>query len=164
MLMIVIPAYLFLQETKKKEKIRALLKQPWRVGFLLYFSFLLICTLFCRSITNPVQSVFDNFGFVTTMGKVNTEFVENVLLFIPYTILFLNGFSTENAWKDALKVSFFSSCAIELCQLIFWAGEFQFSDIVHNTLGGMIGAGIWFALQWLRCKVGSSKVLDKEKH
>ena len=155
LMMLVVPSFLFLRETKRKEKLIALLKQPWKIGFLFYCSFLFISTLLARNLTNPVMSIFDSFGFTDAKGKLNTELLENMMLFVPYTILFLQAFKfkTETAWKEALKLSFYSSCFIELSQLIFWLGEFQLSDIVHNTLGGMIGTAIWYGVQWIWRKV-----------
>lgn len=41
------------------------------------------------------------------------------------------------AW---LKVSFIFSAGIEFSQLFLRLGTFQFSDLVYNTVGGLLGS------------------------
>ena len=117
----------------------------WRpVLFLFYASLLLISTVFSRQNTNPYQSVFEDFGFRDNV-QWNNEIIENILLFIPLTLLFLNAFSPEKPWKASLIVSVCATGFIEVSQLLFWLGEFQLADIFHNIIGGMVGCGVWRA-------------------
>ena len=114
------------------------------VLFLFYASLLLVSTVFSRENINPYQSVFEDFGLRDDV-KWNNEIIENILLFIPLTILFLNAFSPEKPWKASLILSACATGFIEFSQLLFWLGEFQLADIFHNIVGGMIGYGIWRA-------------------
>ena len=55
----------------------------------------------------------------------------------------------EKSAKTLLKTLLSSLCFsafIEITQLIFSKGTFQFSDIVYNTLGGVLGAVIFIII------------------
>ena len=55
----------------------------------------------------------------------------------------------EKSTKALLRTLLSSLCFsafIELNQLIFSKGTFQFSDIVYNTLGGVLGAVIFIII------------------
>ena len=45
----------------------------------------------------------------------------------------------KNKWVVALITGIFLSVLIEVIQLIYHRGLFEFDDIVHNTLGNVIG-------------------------
>ena len=71
------------------------------------------------------------------------QIVLNVLAFIPWGILF------AHIWKGMRRPlwnvgsAFCFSALIELIQLVFRCGFFEFDDMFHNTLGALIGYGIW---------------------
>jgi len=113
--------------------------------FIFYLSFLLMATVFGRKTTNPTNSVFKHLFFKKGEEGWNKEIIENTLVFVPLTYLFLNSFSIEPSrpFKSSLCLAFGLSAFIELSQLVFWLGEFQFSDIIYNTLGGMLGYAAW---------------------
>ena len=138
-------AFLFIKDNNKeqiKEKLIGLIKDYKVTLFLLYLAFLLMSTIFSRWMINPYRSVLGGFGFKTDKGW-NTQSIENVLLFIPYTFLYSWAFHPNKPWKAVIKLSLISSVTIELLQLIFWLGSFQFSDILHNFEGGMLGCILW---------------------
>ena len=103
---------------------------------------MLVSTVFSRKITKPYGRVFNDFGIMVN-GKINREFLENVLLFIPCSFLYLQAFKPQKPMKSALVMVTFTTAFIELTQLLFWLGQFQISDLVHNILGGLIGIGVW---------------------
>ena len=77
-----------------------------------------------------------------TWSKVQA--VENILFFIPISFFFYLAFFdikdfNLNLLKKVVKFSFLLSLFIELTQLILTLGTFQLSDIVYNTIGGIIG-------------------------
>lgn len=137
-------SYLYVSEHKKNtiDGIKLLLKQHWVSLLLLYFSYLLLSTVFARGITNPLQFVTDQFVFQNDQ-RLNAEIVQNVLLFIPYTFLILQSFKIECPFRVSLIVSLCTTVIIETIQLVFWLGAFQFSDIIYNTVGGIAGYLIW---------------------
>lgn len=70
----------------------------------------------------------------------NALVVENVLLFLPFGILYCWNASRE---KKLLRCTLFgavTSLGIETLQLITGRGYFQIDDILTNTLGALIGA------------------------
>lgn len=144
------------QITGESWQLKNLWKQ-WRVElFLFYSAFMLMTTLISREITNPYQNMFTHFGFRNN-EKWNNEIIENILLFIPFVFFFLQAFKPPNPWKASLILSICSTGFIELSQLLFWLGEFHFSDIVHNIIGGMGGCGIWRAWEEIKNSLKSSR-------
>lgn len=162
-------AYLFVKENRGqvKTKLLWLLRQRWLTLFIFYLAFVLTNTLFARQHTTPYVRIFENFGFGKD-PKWDKEIIENILLFVPYTFLFLQavgkGRGWKNAgkgwvawrkvrinapWKAALVLVAGTSVTIEICQLVFWLGSFQLADLVHNVMGGMIGCGLWYVVEVL---------------
>jgi len=79
-------------------------------------------------------------------GKVSySEIVLNVLIFIPLGIYFGVLFKR---WTFAKKMLFFFliSLLFESLQFIFRIGAFDITDIITNTLGGLIGWLIWIGI------------------
>lgn len=151
---ILIPAYLFVADNNKdqiKEKIKGVLKNYKVLLFLFWLAFLIMSTIFTRWTKVPYRVLLGGFGFKTTKGW-NIDSLENILLFIPYTFFYLWAFDPRNPWKVGFKLSLFSTVTIELLQLIFWLGAFQFSDILHNTEGGIIGCGLWHFMRWIKSR------------
>ena len=74
----------------------------------------------------------------------------NVLLFIPLGYLVPSITARMNRWWKVLLLGFGFSLLIETVQLITKLGWFDASDLLHNTLGAMIG--YWIYCRWLREK------------
>ncbi|MBR4500357.1 MAG: VanZ family protein [Clostridia bacterium] len=126
----------------------------WRYGlFLFYLSFLLISAVLSRSQVDPLRNVMSHFWFRKGNVMWNNEIIENILFFIPYTVLFLAAFRPARPWAAALAVSAATTCALEVSQLVLRLGEFQLSDMLYNTLGGMIGCLLWMAAVLVRKKI-----------
>ena len=105
---------------------------------------------------NPLSDVMGGWGIWKTVNgekQLTTECIENLMLFIPFTVLFfwtVRDKVTEKmtfcgtVWKG-LKITFLFSLSIEFLQLFLRLGTFQFSDLFYNTLGGGVGGLIyWF--------------------
>ena len=143
-------AYLFIQDNGRKEirdKLVSTIKKPWLLLFLLYLSFILVCTLFTRNTFVPYKSVLKGFKLYNN-GRWNTGCIENITLFMPYTFFYLQALTPSKSLKTAFLLAFLTSMFIELMQLIFWLGAFQLSDLFYNVVGGVIG---WFL--WYSCKM-----------
>lgn len=145
--LLLVPAWLFIQERGWKERLAAFAREHcWQLLFFFCLAFVLTATVIGRRTTNPVRSVFLHFGLGDE--KWNSEIIENILLFVPPSFLLLKGFPEQVGKKPLLRVLQFSAALtlfIELSQLIFWLGEFQFSDLFHNMVGGLVGYGLWQA-------------------
>lgn len=126
----------------------------FRRWFCLMFFVMMILfrTLLNRNMwANPLSEIMGGWTLHNSKGELTTESIENVLLFLPFTILLLWALKEKSTcramlWK-AVKVTFLFSVSIEFCQLFFRLGTFQFSDIVYNTLGGFIG-GVVYCIGW----------------
>lgn len=120
-----------------------------------YTAMILLRTVLNREIWfDPLGKIFDGWGLYED-GQFTTESIENILLFIPFSVLFLWAChkellgSMENfrfgktIWAITKIVATFSFI-IEFSQLLFHLGTFQISDLCYNTLGGTVGGVIYF--------------------
>ena len=104
---------------------------------------------------NPVSDIMGGWWIWTTDSKGNlkltTECFENILLMLPFIFLLfwsehkkiLKSITFRYIVTLAARISFSFSLSIEILQLLFRLGTFQFSDIFYNTVGGILG-GIMF--------------------
>lgn len=141
-------SYLFISNNKGKVKVIFFqFLREWKiVAFLFCLAFILTSTMFSRPLTTPYKNIYEDFGLIKD-GKLNIEFIENALLYIPYVFFYLMAFQPIKPIKSGLIISVATTLFVELSQLIFWLGEFQFSDIVHNIYGGMIGCGLYYLVK-----------------
>ena len=118
------------------------MQHPAVAVFCLYGGFLLVSTVFSRPLTNPYRDIVQNI-LPGANNRDNREIVENTLLFIPYSFLMLQAFKPRKPFRTAVLVCGGTTAFIELCQLLFWLGEFQLADLIYNFLGGMLGWAFW---------------------
>lgn len=159
--------YLYVEEHgwKKSDCIRKIFATWWgafkrsvyfRRTFLLafYTAMILLRTVLNREIWfDPLGKIWDGWRLYED-GQLTTEAIENIMLFIPFSILLLWTFSKEllsenegiqlkkTVWQATKVVAVFS-LIIEFTQLLFHLGTFQISDLVYNTLGGAAGGVIY---------------------
>ena len=73
-------------------------------------------------------------------------------MMMPFSAVVLWTFKEkiENSLKKILwqsgKIAFCFSISIEMLQLLLRLGTFQLSDIFYNTVGGMIGGLMYYAV------------------
>lgn len=137
-----------------------------------YISMILFRTVWLRDMwLNPVSNVLGNWSLWSEDGSVNTEGLENVVLFIPLTGLVLHIFNNwifklkqinlVNVVLESIIISFSFSLLLESWQLFFRVGTFQLSDLFFNTLGGVFG-GIYFWVVHIIKEKNSKKIKLKE--
>lgn len=78
----------------------------------------------------------------------------NVILFVPVGFLLGCGFQGMT-WKKVLLSGCCLSVVIELLQLIFQRGFCEVDDVIHNTLGCLIGYGGYMMIKTLICHRGA---------
>ena len=128
----------------------------FRRAFLLIFYTVMILfrTLLNRNMwSNPVSNVIGVWGLYNAKGELTTECIENLALFIPFTILLLWAAKDRvlarktigSVLCNSTKITFLFSFAIEMLQLFLRLGTWQLSDLFYNTLGGAIGGMIYYA-------------------
>ena len=110
-----------------------------------YSTFVLAGTLLGRPPGSAVSSVEALFStWKGAIGEKKTsdlyEIVLNVLLFLPAGMIFtVCGYDR----KKTVLLSFLVSLFLELLQLLSGCGIFEICDLVHNTLGGYLGAVVY---------------------
>ena len=85
---------------------------------------------------------WDNFG---GNGFKTVFTIYNIMLFVPWGFL-IRLYNSKKphgaAFFKTLLISLCTTCAIEITQLITTVGNFEFTDILSNFIGGFIGAFI----------------------
>lgn len=104
--------------------------------FMLYYT-----TIFLRQSKNHVEYNFMPFWSYSNYS-FEIQSVMNVLVFIP--VGFLIGCSWKNiSWWKAISGGCAFSVGIELLQLVLKCGFSEVDDVMHNTLGCIIGYGLY---------------------
>ncbi|WP_420314887.1 VanZ family protein [Blautia wexlerae] len=75
----------------------------------------------------------------TTGDGLLQENLLNILLLFPAGILLPGLTGRKLKWWMGLLVGIAVSSAIEISQLLLCRGLFEFDDIIHNSLGCMLG-------------------------
>ena len=145
-------ACLFVRDNKGQAfgKLKKLIKDDLRyVLFVFYTSLILTSTVFARPLTNPYTHIVDFFIY-DGWGNLNVVGLLNILMFVPYTFLYITTFKPDKPFIKSLQLTIATTLLIEFYQLLFWAGQFSLADMTHNTIGGMIGCGLWYIIKRLR--------------
>ena len=125
-----------------------------RTFFLVFYTVMILFrTLLNRNMwANPLSDVTGTWGIYNAKGELTTECIENLALFIPFTVLLL-WVAKERILKritiwpvlwNSMKITFLFSFTIEMLQLFLRLGTWQLSDLFYNTLGGTIGGLIYY--------------------
>ena len=119
-------------------------------------SMILFRTLLNRNLwLNPLSNVMGGWGIWETVNgeqKLTTECIENVIMMVAFTSMVIWTFREKigNGWKKILwqsgKIAFGFSLMIEMLQLLLRLGTFQLSDIFYNTVGGVRGGMMYYAV------------------
>lgn len=116
-----------------------------------YLSFVATITVIARIPSHDAQYQLTLFWTYSAISNGESHYIYeifwNVVLFVPIGILVMLLLNSKHEWVITLIVGLFLSVLIELVQLIFHRGFFEFDDMVHNTLGTLIGIG---ALMFIR--------------
>lgn len=119
-------------------------KKQW-ICFLIivYITVLLNLTLFSREPGSREGIDLQLFETLNDTAISQAFFIENIMLFVPFGILFPLVFSRfQKGWKCILA-GFFVSVCLEGIQLFTGRGFCQLDDIVTNTAGTAVGWGIY---------------------
>lgn len=134
------------QMFKKSGKFRKLFALAFVISMILFR------TLLNRNLwMNPLSNVMGGWGIWKTVNgerQLTTECIENVILMMPFTGMVMWTFDVNEkvVWKS-IKLGLMFSVSIEMMQLLLRLGTFQVSDIVYNTLGGMLGGVVYITVK-----------------
>lgn len=81
-------------------------------------------------------------AFYEGQNAVMAEKIVNVALFIPIGVLLPVAFR-EIKWYNLLLISVLISISIEVMQFVLYRGYSEVDDVIHNTLGALIGLGLY---------------------
>ena len=127
------------------------IREGWRVSvglFLIaYISLLLCSTVVFRNETAKRQYDFMPFWSYRSYFRgedpsLLAEIVMNAVVFVPIGLLAGVAFRGMN-WQKALMLGLGISVFIETTQFIFMKGFSELDDVMHNTIGCLIGYGIY---------------------
>ena len=110
----------------------------WEGGLLVAYMFLVLAeTVLIRKSFDGVHFQPELFWSWRVWEQQRSQILTNVVMFIPVGIL------TGLIWKwRGLLVAAGLSVGIEVLQFISQRGLCEFDDVIHNTAGAAIGAGI----------------------
>ena len=98
-------------------------------------------------------------GSVIIDGKIRiSEIILNVLIFVPFGI-YISMLKEEWSFLQKTAPFFCTSLAFEILQYIFGIGATDITDLIGNTLGGMIGILLFELLSKL-LKKNTIKILN----
>ena len=123
-------------------------------------SLILFRTLLNRQLwMNPLSDVMGGWDIWETVNgerQLTTECIENVIMMVPFSSVVMWTFEEkmEKGWNKILwqsgKIAFIFSVSIEMLQLLLRLGTFQLSDIFYNTVGGVLGGLMYYAVMKVR--------------
>lgn len=108
---------------------------------------------------NPLSDVMGGWGIWETVNgehKLTTECIENLIMMVPFSVVVMWTFGEKigSGWKKILwqsgKIAFIFSVSIEMLQLLLRLGTLQLSDIFYNTVGGVVGGLVYYAVMKVR--------------
>lgn len=110
---------------------------------------------------------FWSYREIIVNGSVSLFWDDVLNLFLLMPVGFLLPVLLENAeWGSGGKIiftGFLMSLTIEVLQLIFRLGLYEFDDLFHNTMGVAIGYGLYLGLQrGLRMEKERNKRYERE--
>lgn len=106
------------------------------VLFIIFTGIILWITLFSRHVGQriPITGLFWELR-----NGYWRDIVLNILLFVPLGVI-------SGRW-GTVAFGFVLSVSIELIQYIFCLGQCEVDDVLHNTLGTVIGVLIWIIVK-----------------
>lgn len=105
-------------------------------------AFILWSTLFLRTPGTEHQANLSPLwswhqGFLQGNDEIRWQIYFNILLFVP--LGFFSQLSKARPLGRTILRGFLLSLFIEMCQYIFRLGLFEWDDMIHNTLGCVLG-------------------------
>ena len=143
-LIVIIGTYLFvcliiLLLYRKKKNYSIFVRHASFCLFMGYVFLVLCTTLFYREETLVRRyNVYPLWSYTSLYNKQLAQIIMNVMMFIPIGF-FVGGALKKKHIANAIEIGFVLSLFIEITQLITTRGVFNVDDIIHNTLGCVIG-------------------------
>lgn len=120
-------------------------KDAWRdISFMLFCE--LVVLIYSATVIFRMENVTRKYNFMPFWSydkpELLVENIMNIVVFVPIGILL--GYSFRNiTWWKALFIGASISASIEISQFCLMRGFSELDDVIHNTIGCMIGYGIY---------------------
>ena len=138
-------SWVYEKGSQKQEKDNGINKK-YRIAWLLFIAYIIVTfqTVFFSREAGSRKEIslvlFETWGHSFHMHAM---FIENIIMFIPFGLLAPMVFERMRKVRFCVFIGFLCSCGIELSQLITQRGYCQLDDVVTNTVGMLVGWGIW---------------------
>ena len=123
----------------QKESLKAKKHDLVIAGFFVYMTVLWILAFFSREAGSRVGIDIEIFSVLGASTTETASYIENILLFIPISILFAMSYDLLKKPLYNIGLCFSFSVFLELMQLITSRGYCQIDDVIANTLGAVLG-------------------------
>lgn len=113
---------------------------------LVEYIFLLFCSTVIFRATGEIRQYDFHPFWSYDRPELLVENIMNVAVFVPFGLLLgasINGLK----WRNALLTGVCLSASIEILQFVFMIGFSEVDDVMHNTLGCMIGYGLYTIIE-----------------
>lgn len=124
------------------------MKQLYKTSLIVYLLFLLWLVLFKvssdpLSVLTTYQSRSLNLLPFAGYGAGGwREMIENLVVFVPLGLLLSINFKRLGIWQK-LAYMFVFSVTVEIMQFVFAIGTTDVTDVIMNTLGGLLGVAAY---------------------
>ncbi|MGN1195901.1 MAG: VanZ family protein [Acutalibacteraceae bacterium] len=140
--------YYYLQY-REKEKLARIFGVILFSASCLFFVYLAVF----RRVPHEVQTEFTPlWSYCATISgsygiDVFAQIIENIVIFIPigFFLPFALG-EKKSSFLSAFVFGFVLSFFAEGCQYVFSLGVCETDDLINNTLGAVVGFGLWYAM------------------
>ena len=159
--------YMILTTRKKKSQGQSVSKKEILCGLALsvYLIILLGGTILNRDIDKefaikltPFWSYYE--AIIEKDKGLAFQMLGNVLIFIPLGVLLPEVWDRIRNIRWIILIAASVSFSLELVQLIFRLGLFEFDDVFHNVLGAVIGYGLFILFHIIHFSIGQRTATD----
>ena len=144
---VMIISFIILERFYKKDKINKI-QMFFCILFIIYLLHVYGSTVFSRLPSKRICKLEVFWSWKEILNSMNTTYpkyelflenILNVIMLLPLGIFLPLVYGKKIDWKVGLLIGFCISFSIELMQLILCRGMFDVDDIIHNSLGFLIG-------------------------
>lgn len=94
---------------------------------------------------------------------VYAQIIENIAIFVPVGFFWPFALGEEkSSFRSAFLFGFALSFFAEACQYIFSLGVCETDDLINNTVGALVGFGLWYAMTAKTARKGRRPCLMTE--
>ena len=140
-------SFIILDRFYKKDKINKI-QMFFCILFIIYLLHVYGSTVFSRLPSKRICKLEVFWSWKGILNSMNTTYpkyelflenILNVIMLLPLGIFLPLVYGKKIDWKIGLLIGIGISFSIELLQLVLCRGLFEFDDIIHNSLGFLIG-------------------------